>query len=200
MFNILLGTKLLNCFANIPRSIVCSFINLGILIYEKYFKQWVMTCLVAATVCAEKPDYVLIVICTYLNLPNPAIWVTCICHKWLGGKLWVFTPRCGTGKYCGHTSHCLTIWWVNPNFFLRLLLFWWCKACNHWTCSTWDKAINFVSLSAKVLPSTNEPGRFECTLIWPTKHDNFLRWMASWNCWNRIFAWLLLVSIAWNSF
>ena len=109
-------------------------------------------------VCAvviKNIEYVSIVTCTYLNVSNSAIQVTSICHKWSGSCPQGFTPRWGTGKYCEHISHCLTIGraasLVNLNCFQfsisLIILCWWCRACDHWESSTWDKAIIFVSLA-----------------------------------------------------
>ena len=90
--------------------------------HEKHFKQWVITYLVISPVWAVNLDYVLIVTWTYLNFPNSVIWVTPICHIWLGSSPQRFTPKWSTGKYCGHLLYCLTIWsaasLVNLNCFL----------------------------------------------------------------------------------
>lgn len=135
----------------------------------------------------------------HFNLPNSATWVTSIFYKWLRSRPWGFTPKVGKGKYCGHVSYWLTTWWaisfVKPNCFLNLLLFWWCKACDRWASSTCYKAITRLNLSVNALPSASGPGRFECVLIWPTKHGNFPWWMASWICQNSTLTWLLLVSM-----
>lgn len=106
----------------------------------------------ASSICADaikKLEYLSIVTWIYLNLPNSALWVISICHKELKSRSQRLTPRYGAGKYCGHISHCLAVWWaisvVYPNCFFKFLLFWWYKKCDHWVSSTkWSQLKHYL--------------------------------------------------------
>lgn len=163
MFNIPLGPKLLKWFTNITRYIIY-FYNFR---NSHTWKISVITCLIAYPACAvvtRNSEYVLTTTRKYFNLSNSVTKGASICQKPLESRPWGFTPKIGIGKYCGHKSHCLTLWsafsLLRGNCLLKLV--WWWKTYDCWTSYIWDKASILVNLSEDSLPSASGQAK----LVW----------------------------------
>ena len=82
----------------------------------------------------RKPKEVSIITCAYFIFLKSEIWVS-ICNNWLSISPQELTPLYGTGRNWGHWEQVFTIWHAHslkiPNYYLKPLLFWWCKEWDY---------------------------------------------------------------------